>query len=107
MIARIWHAWTEPQRAAAYESLLRSEIFPGLLRLEGFKGADLLRRESGVEVEFIVVTIFESLDALRRFAGEDFEQAVVSAKVKQLLARFDPRCSHFERLVRAKLSFLG
>jgi heme-degrading monooxygenase HmoA len=104
MIARIWHAWTAPEDVAAYEALLRSEILPALHRIEGFAGADLLRHKSASEVEFIVVTFFDSWEALRRFAGEQYEQAVVSAKVRGLLSRFDPSCLHFELVARADVA---
>lgn len=100
-IARIWRARTELQRAGAYETLLRTEVFPTLRHIEGFAGGDLLRHESGPEVEFAVITSFESLDALRRFAGDDAEQAIVSTRVGQLLSRFDSRCRHFELIARA------
>ena len=58
MIARIWRGWTTPANADAYESLLRDEVFPWILdkRIDGFQGIDLLRRESGDEVEFVTLT---------------------------------------------------
>lgn len=71
MITRIWHGWTSQQNADTYESLLKSEILPGIHRISGFKGATLLRRNSGDEIEFITLTYFESLEAVRAFAGPD------------------------------------
>ena len=98
MIARIWHGWTSPAQADAYENLLRHEIFEGISgrKLPGFTGIDLLRRAAADEVEFITIMWFESLDAVRSFAGEDFETAVVPPAARALLKRFDARSAHFD-----------
>ena len=98
MICRIWHGWTTPAQADAYETLLREEVFRGIAtRLTtGFGGIELLRRATGDEVEFVTVMWFDSLDAVRAFAGPDYEQAVVPAAARRLLARFDERSSHYE-----------
>jgi heme-degrading monooxygenase HmoA len=101
VIARVWHGWTRPENADAYEKLLRSEVFPGIRRIDGFRGADLLRAEIGDEVEFVTVTFFDSLDAVRAFAGEDYELAVVPPEAQRLLTRFDERSAHYELLARA------
>jgi len=98
MIARIWHGWTTPQNADKYESLLKEEIFVHIQNrhILGFKGIQLLRREINDEVEFITFMVFESLTAIREFAGEDYEQAVVPRKARRLLSRFDERSQHYE-----------
>jgi heme-degrading monooxygenase HmoA len=96
MIGRIWHGWASPENADAYEQLLRSEVLPGIQRIEGYRGAQLLRREAGEEVEFVTLTLFDSLDAVRAFAGEDYELAVVPPEARKLLARFDERSAHYE-----------
>ncbi len=103
MISRIWHGWTTPENADVYEALLKSEIFAGIQNREipGYKGIQLLRRNVGDEVEFITVMWFDSLDAVRIFAGEDYEVAVVPPKARQVLARFDARSQHYE--VRAEM----
>ena len=77
MIARVWHGWTPPQSADAYERFLRTQVFPSIHRVPGYLGADLLRREDGDEIAFVTITRFESLESVRAFAGEDYEQAVV------------------------------
>ena len=79
MVSRIWHGWTMPEKADAYEQLLRSEIFEGILgrRIAGFRGIELLRRDSGGEVEFVTLMWFDSLEAVKTFAGADYEAAVV------------------------------
>ena len=98
MISRLWHGWTTRENADAYEALLRHEIFLGIRsrRLDGFRGIHLLRRDAGPEVEFVTIMWFDSLDAVRSFAGEDYEVAVVPPKARALLARFDPRSQHYE-----------
>jgi heme-degrading monooxygenase HmoA len=98
MISRIWHGWTIPANADAYEELLKEEIFVGIKDREiaGYRGIQLLRRDTRDEVEFVTILRFDTLDAVRNFAGEDFEAAVVPAKARTLLARFDERSQHYE-----------
>ena len=96
MIARVWHGWTKPQNADAYESLLRNDMFPSIQQIEGSRGAYLLRREGGEEVEFVTITLFSSLDAVRRFAGPDYENAVLHPKAHALLSRYDAKSVHYE-----------
>lgn len=98
MIGRIWHGWTTPQNADTYEGLLKEEIFTGIenRQINGFQGIQLFRRELGSEVEFVTIMWFDSLDAVREFAGEDYEVAVVPPKARAVLARFDARSQHYE-----------
>ena len=102
MIGRIWHGWTTPGNADAYEALLKEEIFVGIQNrhIPGFQRIQLLRRPCGDEVEFVTIMWFDSLDAVREFAGEDYEVAVVPANARAVLARFDERSQHYE--VRAE-----
>ncbi len=98
VISRIWHGWTKPENADAYETLLKNEIFPGInnRRIAGYRGIHLLRRNLENEVEFITIMWFDSIEAVRSFAGEDYEIAVIPAKARTLLSRFDPRSRHYE-----------
>ena len=98
MISRIWHGWTTNGNADKYESLLKEEIFVGIQdrSIRGFKGIQLLRRELGEEVEFVTIMTFDSLEAVREFAGEDYEVAVVPPKARAVLAHFDARSQHYE-----------
>ncbi len=100
MITRIWHGYTTHQNADSYETLLRSEVLPGIHRVAGFLGAELLRRELADETEFITLTYFDSLDAVKAFAGEDYEVAVVPAEARKLLTRFDLRSAHYASIFR-------
>ncbi len=104
MISRIWHGWTTPANADTYEALLKSEIFAGIQgrHIPGYRGIQLLRRNAGAEVEFITEMWFDTLDAVRIFAGEDYEAAVVPPKARAVLAHFDARSQHYEVRVEGK-----
>ena len=95
-IMRIWHGWTTPRNADAYEDLLKGEILPGIHRVDGYGGAFLLRRETDGEVEFITITTWDSWEAIERFAGEGHTAAVVPPRARELLARFDEQSEHYE-----------
>ena len=106
MISRLWHGWTKRENADAYEELLRSEVLPGIHRVKGFKGAHLLRRDvkdkDKDEVEFVTLTLFDSLEAVKEFAGQDYEVAVILPEARRLLSRFDARSAHYETVLRIK-----
>jgi heme-degrading monooxygenase HmoA len=99
VIARIWHGWTSHEDADTYERFLREQMFPSIHRVPGFRGADLLRRDDGDEVAFITITRFESLDSVRAFAGDDYEQAVIEPEAKALLARHDDLSAHYDVVI--------
>ena len=96
MIGRLWRGRTGAGSADAYEQLLRTTVLPGIRRVDGYRGAYVLRRDVEEGVEFVTLTLFESLDAVRAFAGEDHETAVVPPVARALLARFDERAVHYE-----------
>jgi antibiotic biosynthesis monooxygenase (ABM) superfamily enzyme len=98
MICRIWHGWTNSANADAYEHLLREEVFRGIAgrNIAGYHGIELLRRRVGDEVEFQTMMWFESLDAVRTFAGAEYEHAVVPPAARALLAHFDARSAHYD-----------
>lgn len=98
MIARIWHGWTTPDNADRYEQLLREQIFPRIAakNVAGYRRIQLLRRPLADEVEFITVMWFDSWDAVRAFAGEDYERAYVPEEAQRVLKRFDERSQHYE-----------
>lgn len=104
MISRIWHGWTTPENADIYENLLRSEIFTGIAnrKIPGFRGIHLFRRELQDEVVFITLMWFDSLDAVREFAGEDYEAAVVPPEARAVLSRFDQRSQHYQVIEEMK-----
>ena len=99
MIERIWHGWTTAENADAYEALLREEVFAGIAArgVEGYRGIRLLRRSlPNGDVEFVTIMTFDSLEAVREFAGEAYETAYVPPKARALLARFDEVSSHYD-----------
>ena len=99
MIGRYWRGWATHENADAYEELVRGHVLPGIHRIDGYRGAYLFRRNVGDEVEFATLTLFDSLDAVRAFAGEDYEVAVVPPEARRLLSRFDERSAHYETLM--------
>ena len=107
MICRIWHGWTTPANADVYEALLKEEIFVGIenRQIAGFHSIQLLRRDLGDEVEFVTSMLFDSLDAVRAFAGDDYELAVVPPRARAVLSHFDARSQHYE--VRAQRGAAG
>jgi antibiotic biosynthesis monooxygenase (ABM) superfamily enzyme len=96
MITRIWRGWTSPKDADDYERFLLTELFPSMREIPGFVGAEVLRRIDGGEVAFVTLTRFDSLDAVRGFAGPDYELPVIEPRALALLSRFDDRAVHFE-----------
>ena len=100
MIARMWRGWAaSTANADLYEEFLRSNFLPAAYSIPGFKGAAVLRRPVGDEVEFTTITRFESVEAIKKFAGEDYEAAHVAPRARELLSRFDARCVHSELVI--------
>ena len=91
MIARIWHGWTKPADAKAYEKLLRDEIFPSIAarKIKGYRGAELFIREDGDEVEFVTLLRFDSMDAVTEFAGAEASKPVIFPKAEALITRME------------------
>ena len=103
MICRIWRGWTTPTNAPAYEELLRLTIVPGMIearRIAGFRQIDILRRETGDEVEFSTIMWFDDLAAIQAFVGPDQEVAHVPDSARAVLSRYDERAVHYEVLER-------
>jgi antibiotic biosynthesis monooxygenase (ABM) superfamily enzyme len=91
MIARIWHGWTKPEDAKAYENLLRDEIFPSIAarEIEGYRGAELFVRDDGDEVELVTLLRFDSMDAVKEFAGPEASKPVIFPKAEALITRME------------------
>jgi heme-degrading monooxygenase HmoA len=96
MILREWRGRTKSSRAAAYLSVFRETVAPALRRQRGFRGAVLATRQVDDEVEFVVLTRWESLWSVRHFAGSDIERAVVHEETVAELVEFDMRARHYE-----------
>jgi len=99
MISRVWHGWTSTDDADEYEGMLRTDILPGIHRVKGFLGAYVLRRTVGNEVEFITITQFTDMEAVKGFAGEDYTLAVIHPRAQRVLVRFDERSVHYETVL--------
>jgi hypothetical protein len=102
VITRIWRGWTTPENADAYQRIVSQEVLPGIQQrhLDGYHGAYLLRRDLGGEVEFATIMLFDSLEHVRAFAGEDYEAAYVPPQARAVLSRFDERSAHYDTLLR-------
>jgi hypothetical protein len=105
MIMRYWRGWTTPENADAYEAIVSGEVLPGIAarNVAGYHGSYLLRRELEegeveFEFEFATIMLFDSIDAVRAFAGGDYATAHVPERARAVLARFDERSAHYETL---------
>jgi antibiotic biosynthesis monooxygenase (ABM) superfamily enzyme len=97
VIARIWHGWTKPENVKAYEDMLRDEIFPGIAQrnIKGYRGAELFTHEGSAETEFVTLLRFDSMEAVKEFAGTDECKPVIYPKAEALLTRMDERSRHY------------
>src|SRR5256885_4527511 len=98
MIARIWHGWTSCKNGEKYEKLLREEVLLEIAQraIPGYKGAELFVREGeNDEMEFITLLRFETLDAVKIFAGKDYKQPVIPPDARRLLKRHSERSLHY------------
>ncbi|HKM64580.1 MAG TPA: antibiotic biosynthesis monooxygenase [Acidisphaera sp.] len=96
MILRGWRGRASRLRADAYPAHFRTSVLPELRRLPGFRGAILSQRESGDTIEFLVLTRWDSIDAIARFAGSDIGNAVVEPGAVGALLDFDTTVQHYE-----------
>ena len=96
MISRHWRGLCKRDRAEAYVAHLLDETFPELAHILGFVRASILKREVEQGTEFEIVTVWQSLDAIRAFAGTDAEAAVVPDAVREMMLEFDTRARHYE-----------
>ena len=98
MILRVWRGWTIPENAGRYEELIRTAIFPGIRKraIAGLEGLELFRRPIDGEVEFMTLIRFASWQAVKAFAGPDWEVSVVPEAARAVLARFDQKAAHYE-----------
>jgi heme-degrading monooxygenase HmoA len=103
VIGRIWHGYTTEENADAYQRLLEDEVLPGIEdRAQGFDGVIVLRRHTGSSVEFITLTLWESLDAVKTLVGDDIERAYVPDDARKILDHFDERSVHYDVVMDAR-----
>jgi heme-degrading monooxygenase HmoA len=96
MIARVWRGWAPPDRADEYQRHYEDEVSVHLTGVHGFRGARLLRREEDGEIAFISIAFFTSMHAVRGFAGDHPERAVVEEAAQRFLSRWDEEVTHHE-----------
>ena len=98
MILRTWRGYADPSAADRYQAHLLRTVRPQLESIPGFRGLFLLRRQGEREVEYVVQTLWDSMDAVRAFAGSNPQRAVVDPAAVAALVRFDDVVEHYEVL---------
>ena len=96
MIARVWHGYTRPENADAYEAMLKPELLPGISKVAGYRSSYLLRREAGAEVEFVTIMLWDSIDAIRAVTGPDHETSIIPEERRKYLSRHDAKSAHYD-----------
>ncbi len=102
MMARVWRGWAWPEKAQDYIEHLQQTIFSELYQIEGFRGASVLRRNLADSVEFTVETLWESMAAIRQFAGENVEVAVVAPAAQGLFRKYETTVTHYEVVLQTE-----
>jgi hypothetical protein len=99
MICRVWRGWTTPENADAYEKVVRGQVIPAIekRRVPGFQRIDLMQRPltGSSEVEFSTLMWFDDLEAVRTFAGQEYETSHVPTAARAVLSRFDESAAHY------------
>jgi heme-degrading monooxygenase HmoA len=96
MIARHWRGWTKRSDAEKYERLLKDTVLPQLKQIPGYQGGYVLRHDGEEESEFVVINLFDSLDAVRAFAGEHYNVPVFEPEARLLLSRIETTAMHYD-----------
>jgi heme-degrading monooxygenase HmoA len=102
MIVRAWKGRTLPESAGAYQAHVTESVFPQLRNIDGYIGGRVLRRRVNAHIEFLVMTEWASWEAIRAFAGDDPNRAVVEPAAREALSDFDRHVEHFEVAFDAK-----
>ncbi|HSB75120.1 MAG TPA: antibiotic biosynthesis monooxygenase, partial [Terriglobales bacterium] len=100
VMVRMWKGRTTAANGGKYIQHLTNNVFPELRAIAGYRGVYLLRRRSDAEVEFVVLTLWDSMEAIRKFAGPDAEKAVVAPQARAVLSSFDDFVQHYEVVER-------
>ena len=102
MIVRVWRGWTAAADTASYKNHAIERVFPSLEKIEGYRGAALLQRADEGRTEFVVVTMWDSLDAVRHFAGKNVDRAVIEPAALKVLSQFDSLVRHYDLIQSIK-----
>lgn len=95
MISRHWSGVARPGEADNYVDHLKNDTFPRLMRIKGFKSASIMTRKVDQGTEFLIVTVWESMEAIRQFAGETADVAVVPPVVQAMMVAYDRNVRHY------------
>jgi heme-degrading monooxygenase HmoA len=95
MIARLWRGYSTPEKANGYRVILLRQILPHINKSDGYGGSFVLERQSNDEIEFLIITLWESMDAVRQFAGPKYERAVIHEEAAAYLTRYDKESLHY------------
>ena len=96
MIARVWKGYAKLEKASDYLEHLEKNVLPELHTIDGFRGVSVLQRQTPEGIEFMVMTRWDSMEAIHQFAGADAEVAVVEPAARAALYAFDTTVTHFE-----------
>ena len=96
MIARVWKGWTKAEDADDYEKLLREVVYPELKAIDGYIGGYILRHDNSGESEFVTMNLFESIGAVKKFAGSDYYVPVFEPEARRLLSKVEPIAHHYD-----------
>jgi heme-degrading monooxygenase HmoA len=101
MIVRMWHGRVPTAKAAAYRAFTNGRAIPDYRSVPGNISVHVLERAVGDVTHFITLTFWESLDAIRGFAGEDVEKAKYYPQDADFLLEYEPRVVHYEVVGRS------
>jgi heme-degrading monooxygenase HmoA len=101
MIVRTWMAYATPDNARAYRDHLTAHVIPKLQKLTGFEGLELCSAQRGDRVELLVISRWQSMEAIKAFAGPKPERAVVEPGARAVLEEYDDVVFHYEVALEA------
>jgi heme-degrading monooxygenase HmoA len=96
VISRQWRGLARFESERDYQEHLRSDTFPAIRAIEGFVDVTILKRPVANGVEFLIVTRWQTMDAIAKFAGDDLEVAVVPRNVREMMLEYDATVRHYE-----------
>jgi heme-degrading monooxygenase HmoA len=96
MISRHWTGLARKERANDYIAHLQNDTFQQIGKLDGFISVSILKRDLSEGVEFLIITEWESLEAIKQFAGANYTTAVVPELVEEMMIKYDENARHYE-----------
>jgi heme-degrading monooxygenase HmoA len=95
MIARLWRGHRTQEKANGYRVMLLRQILPSINKRDGYRGSFVLERQINGEIKCLIITLWESMDAVRQFAGPKYERAVIQKEAAAFLTRYDTESIHY------------